>query len=667
MNVKITHNMLLDYLDTDATPVEIQDYVSLGGPNVETVTKEGDDYVYDIEVTSNRIDAASAFGFALECAAILPKYGKKAVIKMNPLKEWTFDTIVEGSTHSVDITLKEDDLATRVSAVVLDGITIGPSPQFIQDRLKACGISIINNVVDISNYLMISLGQPNHTFDFDKIGKRRMLIRKSKKGEKITTLDKKEFTLPGEDIVIEDGNDELIDLAGIMGGYTSAVTENTTTVLLFIETYNKFLLRKTSMTTGQRSMAVSYFEKGLDEERIESTLVYGIELLTKYAGARVSSKMYDIYPIKNTPFEISVDLGYVHTITNTKVTSQEVKELIEPLGFLVDAKDQSFAVTVPSYRTKDIEGPADIVEEIARIYGYSNIPSSLHMGEIIEQPLEVQNIFNAQTAIREYLRAIGFNEQFNYSMISEKLINAFKLKKEDHLHISNTISEEIEYMRTSLVPSLTKNVADNKGKQDGFNFFECARTYVIRQNDLPHEEEKLGLVSTKDYSYVKGVLENIFSMFKIKDVIFEPNAQRDFLTEQTSAMIKIDDQIIGYIGLLQQGVSTAVDAQGSIVVAELSLVSLVQHMEKFSKYVQSSKFSKVKRDLTYTSSPEITYADLSSNAFKASPHILSIKVISIFNDKVTVRMEFGYQDKNMNEEEAENELNKVKELALPQQ
>ncbi len=664
MNVKITHNMLLDYLDTDATPTEIQDYVSLGGPNVETVTKEGNDYVYDIEVTSNRIDAASAFGFALECAAILPKYGKKAKIKVNPLKEWTFDKITEGNKHTVDIALKEDDLATRVSAIILEDITIGPSPQFIQDRLTACGISIINNVVDISNYLMISLGQPNHTFDFDKIGKGRMLIRKSKKDEKIMTLDKKEFSLPGEDIVIEDGDDELIDLAGIMGGYSSAITSDTKTVLLFIETYNKFLLRKTSMTTGQRSMAVSYFEKGLDEERIESTLVYGVELLMKYAGAKVSSKIYDMYPKKNTPTEIKVDLEYVHTITNTKITAQEVKELIEPLGFDVDPTTEPIAVTVPSYRTKDIESQADIVEEIARIYGYSNIPSELQMGDIIEQPLEIQNIFNAQTTIREYLRAIGFNEQFNYSMISAKLITAFKLSKDDHLHISNTISEEIEYMRTTIIPSLVKNIADNKGRQDEFNFFECARTYAIRQNDLPNEEEKLSLVSTKDYSYMKGVIENICSVLKIKDVVFETNAQKDFLTEQTSAIIKIKDEVVGYIGLLQQGVSSAVNASGSIMVAELSLIKLVEHVEKFSKFVQSSKFSKVKRDLTYVSSPELTYADFSSKALRASPHMLSINVISIFKDKVTVRMEFGYQDKNMNEEEAENELNKVKEQVL---
>jgi phenylalanyl-tRNA synthetase beta chain len=202
MNVKITHSMVLDFLETDASPEEIQEFVSLGGPNVETITQEGSETVYDIEVTANRIDAASAFGFALECAAILPRYGKKAHIKTNPLQEWSFDNISQGGSYSIDITLADDDLATRVAAIVIENVTIGASPQFIQDRLQACGISVINNVVDISNYVMILLGQPNHTFDYDKIESARMIIRRSKKGEKIMTLDEKEFELPGDDVVV---------------------------------------------------------------------------------------------------------------------------------------------------------------------------------------------------------------------------------------------------------------------------------------------------------------------------------------------------------------------------------------------------------------------------------------------------------------------------------
>jgi len=255
MNIKITHNWLLEYLDTDATPLEIQKYLSLCGPSVESVEKTEDgDYVYEIEITSNRIDSASVFGVALECQAILPMFGKRAKLILNPLEKYRFEKIETRHASSLQVTIKNPSLCSRFSAVVLDNVKAIPSPDFIQKRLRAIGIKVINNVVDISNYLMVTFGQPTHVFDFDKIGKHTMIMRESKKGESIVTLDEKKVELPGGDIVIEDGNGELIDLCGIMGGLNSSFTDKTKRVLLFVQTYNKQLIRRTSMLTGQRTI-----------------------------------------------------------------------------------------------------------------------------------------------------------------------------------------------------------------------------------------------------------------------------------------------------------------------------------------------------------------------------------------------------------------------------
>jgi len=256
MNIKITYHWLLDFLETDASPFEIQKYLSLAGPSIERVEKVENDYVFDIEIISNRIDTASAFGVAKEAEAILPFFGKKAKLKSNPFEEYKFSKIIKEqreNDYELNISIKENNLCSRFSAIILDNVKIGPSPSFIQERLKAAGVKIINNVVDISNYLMLTLGQPTHIFDFDKIansdGKSAtMIMRQSRKEEKMITLDEKEVNLPGEDIVIEDGRGRLIDLCGIMGGLNSCVSNNTKRIILFVQTYNKQKVRKTVMT-----------------------------------------------------------------------------------------------------------------------------------------------------------------------------------------------------------------------------------------------------------------------------------------------------------------------------------------------------------------------------------------------------------------------------------
>ncbi len=262
MNIKITYNWLLEYLDTDASPDELQKYLSLCGPSIESVTRVGSDYVFDIEITSNRIDTASVIGIAQEAQAILPMFGKKAVLKLNPLLNLKLDQIKPSSGFDLNVDIKNPGLVSRFTAIIFDHIVIGDSPSYIKERLKLAGVKVINNVVDISNYLMLTLGQPIHMFDFDKISDHKMIVRESKKGEKLTTLDGLEMTLPGGDIVIEDGSGKLIDLCGVMGGLNSAITASTKRVLLFVQTYNKSKIRKTTMSTVQRTIAATFFEKG---------------------------------------------------------------------------------------------------------------------------------------------------------------------------------------------------------------------------------------------------------------------------------------------------------------------------------------------------------------------------------------------------------------------
>jgi len=272
MNISIPHSWLKEFLTTDASPQKIAECLSFCGPSVEKLTKASDDWIYEIEVTTNRIDLMSVLGLAREAAAILPQFGYKAKLK-------TSSTLLEvDQNRSFPLKVKVDhQLCPRFTAVVISNVTIKLSPLKIKDRLEKSGIRAINNVVDISNYLMRAYGQPVHTFDFDKI-KSAIILRLSRKGESLTTLDSKTFTLPGGDIVIEDAGKRLIDLCGIMGGLNSAVDNQTKNVLLFVQTYSPTHIRRTSMILGQRSEAAQIFEKQPDPEQVMPVLLAGIQL-----------------------------------------------------------------------------------------------------------------------------------------------------------------------------------------------------------------------------------------------------------------------------------------------------------------------------------------------------------------------------------------------------
>lgn len=664
MNIKFTHTMLRTFLDTDATPDEIREYVSLGGPNVETVEKIDGEYVYDIEVTSNRIDAASAFGFALECAAILPRYNRKAILIENPLTQWNLSYIKKPADNTpIHIAIQQDDVAQRIMALVLSNISVSSKSTPIGTQIEYCGERSVNNIVDISNYIRIMLGHPVHIFDYDKIANHTMTIRLSKKGETIETLDGKTFSLPGDDIVIEDGEGKLIDLAGIMGAKNTEVSEETKNIVLFVPTFTGTYIRKTSMNTAQRTNAVAYFEKNVDPNRASSVLVYGTTLF-KDLGAIEQSEVIDIYTKPVEDKKVSASLKYINTLISTQFSGKEVAELISQLGFAnTKSEGDTLEFSVPSYRALDIADQADIAEEVARIYGYHNIKGRVEVGTAVRNQEEgvskVMSQIQTQEKIQMYLSSLGFNEQYNYSMISKKMVEDSKLQINDHLHLANTISEEIEYMRTSLAPSLIKNVSENLERMQECSFFEIARVYVKRDGDLPVEKPMLAIATTKNYFYLKGVVEHILELLRVPDVDFTPSYQRPFLTRGVQAGILSKNAIIGYIGSISASVQHSFGLPNDLNIVELDIEMLLTHRKKQQPYKTPHSFARIKRDITYTSSRQAVFSDIQSAAYKASDNLLSLYVTSIYENKITLRFEFGFADKNMTEEEAQIELNKI--------
>lgn len=624
MNIKITHNWLLEYLETDTKPADLQKYLSLCGPSIERVEEYEGDKVYDIEITSNRIDTASVIGVAQEALAILPMFGKKANLKINPLLQFKLSSIPKNENSPLTVDIREADLCSRFTAILFDNIKLGPSPKFIVERLNAVGIKSINNVVDISNYLMVALGQPVHTFDFDKIGKGKMIMRSSLKGEEITTLDEKEIILPGGDIVIEDGNGELIDLCGIMGGLNSSISDKTKRVLLFVQTYNKEKIRKTTMTTGQRTIAATYFEKGLDEERVEATAVYGAQLIEKHAGGRIASKVYDIFKAPYEGHEIEVELGYFSKMLGAKLMENDVKIILIRLGFKVKPSSEGkIKVIVPPHRKYDVSIKEDLLEEVARIYGYHNVKSVLSPSVYVEQPKEMENLFVFQNKIKLFLKHLGANEIINYSMVSLDMLKEHGLDPKNHLRLKNSISAEIEYLRTKITPSLFANVKNNAGKKDEIRFFELGKVYLKRAGNLPNEVYRLGMAVNTDYFDLKGIIEGLMR---------ELNAV-------TAPEYTIEEK-------------------DGVYLTEIDLDNLIASSRAFPTYQPINPYAVIKLDRTFELSGTLTYRTIMDKA-KKSALLTKTEVISVYKNKLTLRLYYSSNERNITEEEAKLELQEI--------
>ncbi len=567
MQILIPDSWLREFIETDATPKQIQEALSLCGPSVDRLHKKGNDYVYDIEVTTNRVDMMSVGGIARECVAILPRFGYSAKLKIinYKLKIATLDKVGYLNVK-VDKTL-----CSRFSAVLIKNIKVRESPKIIKDRLELCGLRSLNNVIDISNYLMLEMGQPVHTFDYDKIVGHKMILRESKKGESLVTLDGKKHILSGGDIVIEDGENRLIDLCGIMGGQNSAVDENSKNVLLFVQVYESTHIRKTSMSLAHRTTAAVLFEKGLAVENVLPTLERGIKM---FGGT--TSPVLDILNTKESVKTIKlgkIDLG-------VEIKHAEIVKILTSLGFEINGTE----VKIPWWRKLDIDIPEDLLEEVARIYGYHNLPSVLMAGKLPD--LSYDKIFFWESKIKSALCHWGFTETYTYSLVD----------KDTGLKLKNPLSSEWTYLRTNLTNSHLKIISENLGRVTELNFFEIANVY------LPQEELHLILSTTNmDFSRLKGIIETLYQQLGVK----------------TEINIVNNNYCLSY---------------------EINLAKLLQSATTIKKYTPISKFSPIIEDININLTEN--YDKLIAKIKSTSPLIKNIEFIEKYGDKLTLRITY---------------------------
>ena len=621
MNITFSHSWLSDFLKTNATPQQIAECLSLCGPSVEKLTKTKTDYLYEIEVTTNRIDMMSVLGIAREASVILPQFGFSAKLTQPKLAQIT------STSKPLPITIIDKHATCRrVLGIVLDNVSVKPSSLKIKTRLEAAGIRSLNSLVDITNYVMTEIGHPTHVFDYDRLKTKTLVLRYSQKGEKITSLENKTYTLPGHDVVIDDGNGEIIDLPGIIGTKNSVVVDSTKRILFFLESNDATAIRRTSMTLGIRTMAATYNEKWVDPETALMALKRGVQLFQTLTNARIASPLIDIYPSPSKPKSISVSHQLISDRLGVDLTSTQVINILKPLGFEVkfNIKSKLYLIKVSALRDKDINIPEDIVEEVARIYGYHRLPSFI-MPTAIPTNYPSFN-FNLEYQLKIWLSGIGLNELYTNSLISENLALKSNYKLNEHLKIKNALSQDWLYLRRSLIPSHQEALKANKNT-DFLGFFEIANTYQPQTGKLPLEILHLIISSNQTYPVLKGILDFLFSKLHL-EVEFKPQTQNALIYHQNTLLGKVSDKA-----------------------AVLNLEPILAKAKIYPTYQPVSDFSSIIEDLTFTLPSKTYLAPIIKTIKSAHLLIKTVKLTKTYEQNFTFNISYQSQSKPLTDQQ----------------
>lgn len=638
-----------------------------------------DDTILEVDNKSltNRPDLFSHHGFAREVSALFNKTFKS----INP------PVIKEGKGYELSINVAEPEFCPRYIGVVVDGIKIAPSPDWMQKRLLAVGMRPINNVVDITNYVMLEVGQSLHAFDANKLennyGKEKtieIVVKTAEDKQKFLTLDNEERELVSSDLLICDGK-KATTLAGIMGGQNSEIDKNTTTVFLESANFNPSCIRKTSQRLGLRSEASLRYEKSLDPNLSEIAIRRTVELfLELIPGAKVVSKVIDVsnFSLKLGP--VILPLEMVAKKLGVEISVEVIIGILERLGFEVKKKGENLSVTIPTWRaTKDILITEDLIEEIARVFGYENISSTLPHADVI--PPIKDPVRELERTVRHVLAdRFATTETYNYSFVAPQILEKMGENLSDYIELSNPVSKERPYLVRTLVANLLENVEKNQKFVDPVRLFEIGRHYI---NELPGEDDGNGkplplqdhwlgfIFSSKadDKPFVEtrrtitGLLEEIGFPVEVL-----PMAKGSVWMHQSRrAELLVRGEFIGCLIEVEPNIGHNIGLDWRVAVAEINLSLLVTLSAKEKKYQKIPDFPDVKRDLAFVVSNTTAYAVLEKSLFKNSKLLYKVELFDIYQGKgidpdkksLAVHLIFRASDRTLSSEEVEKEMEKL--------
>lgn len=584
--------------------------------------------IMDLEITSNRPDCLSVVGIARETAATLNKTYKMPQLDY---KVSCKDTIQDEIKVEV-----RDSLCRRYMARGIKSVKIQPSPGWMQDRLLEAGVRPINNIVDITNYVMLELGQPMHAFDVREITSKNIVVERAKDGEKFVTLDDQERILTSNVLNIKDG-EKTIGLAGIMGGLDSEVKDDTSYVIFESANFNGTNIRVSSKQLGLRTEASSRFEKDLDPNLAQIAMDRACNLVKELGAGEIMEGTIDIYPEKLQPHSLEVDYKWVNKFLGTQISKEDMKNYLDRLELGTEINGDTLAINVPTFRC-DVNIKEDIAEEIARIYGYNNIPTTLI--ESVSSRSGKNKKQHLDDKVVEALIGSGINQSISYSFVSPKVFDKILLPEDSSFRnavvIKNPLGEDYSIMRTTTIPSMMEALARNYSRNNEYaRLFEVGKAYTPNEDlsKLPEERNivTIGLYGDVDYFHIKGVVENIVETLGIDKASFKRESENPSFHPGKTAALYIKKDLVGVLGEVHPDVSENYGISERCYIAELNLDVLYSNANLDKKYKALPKFPAVTRDMAILVDDAILVQDIEDVMWKQGGNILeSIKLFDVY-------------------------------------
>lgn len=597
--------------------MELSNDLTIGTPLSEALGL--DDTVLELEITPNRPDCLSLIGVAREIRAETGNELRLPQVELN-----------EGDAETAEITsvaIEDPELCPRYAARIIKDVKVGESPDWLKQHLESVGIAVINNIVDITNYVLMEFGQPLHAFDYHKLKENRIVVRRAAEGERITTLDEYERKLTPDMLVIADAQ-KPVAVAGVMGGYDTEITDTTRDVLLESANFLPSSIRATAKTMGLNTEASYRFERGADPENVIPAIDRAAQLIVEIAGGTICKGVVDVYPGKREPIQIRLRPERVNFILGTDLEANEIEQILSRLGFGVEmlqregrdqgvapAEDSVFQVTVPSFRV-DISREIDLIEEVARVFGYDNIPTTLPKGDI---PVPVSDkLVEVHKRIKSFLLSFGMMEAINYSFCNPNCFDKLRLTEDNPLRhaskLKNPLSPEMSILRTTLLPSLLNNAQHNHNHQiNNIALFEMSTVFVedkepARVSGVLAGEIGDGVYGNPykhpDFFDIKGIVEGVLEVCGITDYVFKQTEEPTFHPGRNAELL-LENKRIGILGEAHPEVLENYELPYKAYLFELDLEALTDAANFSKKFQPIPIYPSIQRDLAIVVDKEL--------------------------------------------------------------
>lgn len=648
--MKISYEWLQDFIDLKIEPAELADLLNRLGLMVENLEEKNGDFILEIETYANRPDTLGHLGLAREIGAAL---GLKLKERDWPIKEIPLPT-----SDLIGIEILDPDLCSRYCGVIVREVNVGPSPDWLKCRLENVGLRSINNVVDVTNYVLMATGHPIHAFDYQRLAGPRIVVRRARKGEKLRLLGGETIELLPENLVIADA-EKPVALAGIIGGEDSGVTETTTDILIESACFNPVSIRRTRKYFGLDTDASYRFERGADPNFPPLAAQMAASLLSEFGG-KVTRGLIDVYPNPHKPKEVLLRLSRIKELLAIEIDLEFVLSLLRSLEFeILRVNDSNLIVHVPSHRV-DIDREADLIEEVARFYGYEKIPSIIPPLRVVERTSDRRQ--SQLKKIRSILFHQGFDEVLNFSFSDPDRERSFNTGFQP-IALSNPLSLKTSLLRTTLLGGLLENIAYNQKRGvEGIRLFEIGNIYFWENNN-PIEKLFLGLAingwfilpnwahrgEKADFYHLKGTCEALLTELRYESFIFR-SAEHNFFEPGYCLSLKIKGDELGYLGKVKSAILKEFEIEGEVYAAEVNLAMLLAKQPRPFSYTPVSRFPAISRDISFLVSKKIPFEEIRLSLLNLElPHLEAFDLIDRFTsdrigeDMVSLTLRFVYR------------------------